>query len=70
MAHRSQAHRAVIELQQDLARQGVVFVLTRVNSSLQADLDRQGVTAAIGADRIFSSRKHCLSTCQALITDH
>jgi len=63
------AARALIELQQDLAKQGVVLVLARVNASLQAALDRQGVTAAIGADRIFSSRKHCLATCRASSTD-
>lgn len=63
------AGRAVIELQQDLARQGVVLALARVNGDLQADLDRKGVTGVIGADRIFSSRKHCLAAYQAWATD-
>jgi high affinity sulfate transporter 1 len=55
------AGRALVELQQDLAKQGVVLALARVSSSLRADLDRQELTAVIGANRIFSSRKHCLA---------
>jgi len=55
------AGRALVELQQDLAKQGVVLALARVSSSLRADLDRQELTATIGANRIFSSRKHCLA---------
>ena len=63
------AGRAVMELQQDLARQGVVLALARVNAELQADLDRQGITAAIGTERIFRSRKHCLSAYQVWDAD-
>jgi high affinity sulfate transporter 1 len=55
------AGRALIELQRDLARKGVVLALVRVNPRLRADLNRQGVTDAIGASRIFSSRKHGLA---------
>lgn len=55
------AGRALIDLQQDLAKQGVVLALTRVSTSLREDLDRQEVTGVIGAGRIFSSRKHCLA---------
>jgi MFS superfamily sulfate permease-like transporter len=54
------AGRALLELHQDLAKQGVVLALARVSGSLRADLDRQELTDAIGANRIFTSRKHCL----------
>jgi MFS superfamily sulfate permease-like transporter len=56
------AGRALLELQQDLAKEGVVLALARVSTSLRADLDRQELTAAIGVDRIFSSRKRCLAS--------
>jgi SulP family sulfate permease len=58
------AARAIIDLQQDLARKGVGLTLTRVDTSLRADMDREEVTAAIGADRIFRSRKRCLVACR------
>jgi MFS superfamily sulfate permease-like transporter len=63
------AGRALIELHADLARKGVVLALTRVNDRLRADLDSQQVTSAIGPDRIFSSRKHCLAAYRALISE-
>lgn len=59
------AGKALIELQQELARQGVVLAMSRVNADLQAVLDRQGITAAIGAERIFRSRKRCLAAYEA-----
>jgi SulP family sulfate permease len=55
------AGRALLELQQDLAKQGIVLALARVSTSLRADLDRQELTGVIGANRIFSSRKQCLA---------
>ena len=63
------AGRALLELRQDLAKQGVVLALARVSSSLRADLDRQGLTAAVGTNRIFSSRKHCLAAALAADAD-
>ena len=59
------AGRALAELQQDLAKQGVVLALTRVSSSLRADLDRQELTEVIGAERIFSSRTQSLAAFHA-----
>ena len=53
---------AVMDLQRDLARKGVVLALTRVEASLLADLDRLEATGVIGTDRLFHSRKHCLKT--------
>lgn len=55
------AGRALLELHQDLAKQGVALALARVSTSLRADLDRQELTGVIGANRIFSSRGHCLA---------
>ena len=50
--------------QQDLARKGVVLALARVNANLKAGLDRQEVTAVIGAEHIFRSRKRSLAACR------
>jgi high affinity sulfate transporter 1 len=55
------------ELQQDLAKQGVVLALTRVSSGLQSDLNDLGLTSAIGANHIFVSRRDCLTAYQAAI---
>ena len=63
------AGRALIELQRDLARQRVVLAFARVNDRLRADLDRQAVTEAIGADLIFSSRKHALAAYHAAMPE-
>jgi MFS superfamily sulfate permease-like transporter len=59
------AGRALIELQSDLARKGVVLALARVTDRLLADLDSQGVTSAIGPARLFRSRTHCLKDYRA-----
>ncbi len=58
------AARALIDLQQDLARKGVVLALARVSNGLRADLDRQEVSRVIGADLIFNSRTHCVEAYQ------
>ncbi len=63
------AGRALIELQRDLARQRVVLAFARVNDRLRADLDRQAVTEAIGADLIFNSRKHALAAYHAAMPE-
>jgi sulfate permease, SulP family len=62
------AARALVDLQQDLARKGVVLALTRVSEGLKADLDRQEVTGVIGPARIFKSRTHCVEAYQAAET--
>jgi sulfate permease, SulP family len=59
------AGRTVAELQQDLAKQGVVLALARVKSKPQGDLDRLGLTALIGQNRIFASRYQCLKAYEA-----
>jgi MFS superfamily sulfate permease-like transporter len=64
------AARALIDLQQDLARKGVVLALARVSNGLRADLDRQEITSMIGAERIFNSRTHCVEVYQATGGSH
>jgi MFS superfamily sulfate permease-like transporter len=44
---------AVEELRAELARRGIVFALARVKQDLAVALDAYGLTAAVGADRIF-----------------
>lgn len=67
------AGRAFAELQQDLAKKGVVLALARVNpvAGLEAErrLDRLGLIGLIGRDRIFSSRRQCLEAYQAWAAD-
>jgi hypothetical protein len=36
---------------------------------LRADLDSQHVTRALGTDRIFKSRKHCLAAYRTTISN-
>lgn len=52
---------ALKQLQKDLAKQGVVLAFTRVNDAFREDLDRMELTAAIGAEHIFRSRKTCIA---------
>ena len=52
---------ALRQLRLDLAKQGVVLAFTRVNDSFREDLDRMKLTAAIGAEHIFRSRKICVA---------
>jgi SulP family sulfate permease len=63
------AGRALADLRQDLARKGVVLALARVSNGLRADLDRQEITAVIGADRVFASRTHCVEAYQAAVAN-
>jgi high affinity sulfate transporter 1 len=55
------------ELQQDMAKRDIVLVFTRVSTSMRSDLDDLGLTSAIGADRIFVSRRDCLTAYQAAV---
>ncbi len=49
------AARAVHDLCNDLAVAGVAIVFARVSSFLRADMDRHGISAVIGAKRIFAT---------------
>jgi MFS superfamily sulfate permease-like transporter len=44
----------------DLGRRGVQVAFARVGPTLRADMDRHGVTALIGAARIFATRHDAL----------
>jgi high affinity sulfate transporter 1 len=55
------AGRTMSELQQDLAKLGVVLALVVVPVKHNADLERMGLIELIGANRIFESRHACLA---------
>jgi SulP family sulfate permease len=54
------AARVVLMLIEDLRRRKIGIVFARVSPSLRADMDRHGVTAALGTDKIFASRHEAL----------
>jgi high affinity sulfate transporter 1 len=51
---------AMTELQQDLAAAGVVLALIVVPARHFENLERMGVSKAVGANRIFESRRACV----------
>jgi MFS superfamily sulfate permease-like transporter len=55
------AARVVRELRADLARRGVGLVFAHVQSDLKPDLDRHGLTQAIGPTRIFDTLHEALA---------
>ncbi len=57
------------ELQQDLAKEGVVLALTRVSESLRCGLHRQQLINVIGSNRIFGSRRDCIAAYRATASD-
>ncbi len=59
------AGRALAELQQDLAKAGVVLALARIQSRKDGNLERLGLVKLIGAHRIFNSRRACLEAYRA-----
>jgi MFS superfamily sulfate permease-like transporter len=58
------AARVVATLIGDLRRQKVGIAFSRVSASLRADMDRHGVTAAIGAGYLFPTRHAALAVVQ------
>jgi MFS superfamily sulfate permease-like transporter len=54
------AGRALMDLQQDLAKAGVVLALTRIQPRHHGDLEQMGLVELIGVNRIFASRHACL----------
>jgi sulfate permease, SulP family len=54
------AARVVLTLINELAREKTAMAFARVSASLRADMDRHGVTAVLGSDRIFDSRHEAL----------
>jgi MFS superfamily sulfate permease-like transporter len=55
------AARALRQLQQDLAGDGVALVLVHVEAELQADLDRHRLTDVIGRHCIFATLHEALA---------
>ena len=49
------AARSIRDLLDDLARHGVGMVFARVSPYLRSDMDRHGITAALGEPRIFTT---------------
>jgi len=60
------AARVILALIGHLRQQKVGIAFARVSASLRADMDRHGVTAAIGADRLFSTRHAALAAVRSL----
>jgi SulP family sulfate permease len=52
---------ALKELVKDLAQNGVTLVFAHISESLKADLDRQGLSEAIGPNRQFETLRECLA---------
>jgi sulfate permease, SulP family len=55
------AARSVLDLLADLQRRGVTLVFARVNRYLRSDMNRHGITAAIGEARIFTTLHEALA---------
>jgi sulfate permease, SulP family len=55
------AARVVLALIEELAHQKVGIAFARVSPSFRADMDRHGVTAVVGADKLFVSRHEALA---------
>lgn len=55
------AARVVLMLREELARLGIGIAFARVSASLRADMDRHGVTAALGTDKLFGNRHEALA---------
>jgi sulfate permease, SulP family len=55
------AARSIRELLDDLARQKVGMIFARVSPYLKADMDRHGITGALGEGRIFATLHEALA---------
>jgi SulP family sulfate permease len=55
------AARSIRELLDDLARQEVGMIFARVSPYLKADMDRHGITGALGEGRIFATLHEALA---------
>jgi len=55
------AARSVLDLLEQLRRRGVNLVFARVSQYLRSDMDRHGITAAIGEARIFTTLHEALA---------
>ena len=55
------AARVVLTLIREMACRNISIAFARVSASFRADMDRHGVTAAVGADKLFSTRHEALA---------
>jgi sulfate permease, SulP family len=56
---------SVRDLVEELDRLGVTVIFARVSSYLRSDMDRHGITAAIGKERIFTTLHEFIVTVRA-----
>jgi len=59
------AARSIRELLDELARRNVAISFARVGPYLRADMDRHGITAAIGAERIFTALHEAIAAARS-----
>jgi high affinity sulfate transporter 1 len=59
------AARSIRELLDDLRRQNVEMIFARVSPYLRSDMDRHGITAAIGEGRIFTTLHEAMAAALA-----
>jgi MFS superfamily sulfate permease-like transporter len=59
------AARSIRELIDDLRRQNVEMIFGRVSPYLRSDMDRHGITAAIGEGRIFTTLHEAIAAAHA-----
>jgi SulP family sulfate permease len=59
------AAQSLLELLEDLGRQKVSMVFGRVNYYLRSDMDRHGITAAIGEGHIFPTLHEAIAAAHA-----
>jgi MFS superfamily sulfate permease-like transporter len=55
------AAQSLRDLLDDLKRQRVAIVFGRVSSYLRSDMDRHGITAAVGAAQVFETLHEALA---------
>ncbi len=61
------AARAIRDLLADLTARNVTVVFGRVSLYLHADMDRHGITAAVGADRVFATLHEAVAAVRAVL---
>jgi MFS superfamily sulfate permease-like transporter len=59
------AARSIRELLDDLARRNVTMIFARVSPYLKDDMDRHGITAAIGETRIFTTLHEAIAAARS-----
>jgi len=60
------AAKSILDLLADLAQDEVGIIFGRVNVYLRADMDRHGITAAIGSTRIFATLHEAIATAREI----